>query len=436
MSSILSLVKTTQSFATEFVGSTGDPCFTKGLVESSPLIYFNGSTFLFDYSQSKNINDLKFLKLFLNGLTAGSTFSFNNGKYANIETGSVVNFDGILSFGGKTGEYNQYFYGTGVTWTSGLSAGVYDRKKFIKPIQYSAVSGITASYLINHTPDSDPLNFTYMGIYGSDYNFEEYIAVDGSTYNNRRLKVKNALKLNDGKEIIYFDTSENIINENLFFQKVFVNLYMRGSMALDIASYDETINGILIINNPSPGIYSFLLDNQNRQQYALRESIIDDVQYQWYPNQTLKSFNTLSVSFTPIISYPYDAIYHLFCETTVIPELVASTDYTAPVFTGNQFLNSIYVDNLLTSTLTIQTQTEDGITFKIDLSDARNLNLIVEPFVDIDCQVPLVGDFLMLGTPGTEGAAFIYKKVKNQIQKSFYLKLTREQVNILYITIA
>lgn len=436
MSSILSLVKTTQSYAVEFVGSTADPCYTKGLIESSPLIYFNGSTFLFDYSQSKNTNDLKFLKLFFKGLTTGSTFAFSDGKYANIETGSITELNGVLTFRGSTGEHNQYFHASGVTWTVGLSAGVYDRKKFIKPIQYTATTGNTASYLINHIPDVDPLNFNYMGIYGSDYNFEEYLTVDGSTYNNRRLKIKNCLKLNDNKEIIYFDTSENILNENLFFYKSFINLYMRGSMPLDIANYDETINGVVVINNPSPGIYSFILDNQNRQQYALRESIIDNVQYQWYPNQTLKSFNTLSVSFINSFSYSYDKIYHLFCETITIPELLASSGFSAPVVVGNQFVNSIYIDNLITSVLTIPTQNSDGTTFKIDLSDSRNLNLIVEPFVDSDCTVPLVEGFLMVGTPGREGSCFIYRKIKNDIQKSFYLKLTKEQVNILYIVIS
>ena len=50
----LSLVKSTITNISEYVGSTADPCLTKGLVDSSPAVYKSGSSFYFDYSTTTN----------------------------------------------------------------------------------------------------------------------------------------------------------------------------------------------------------------------------------------------------------------------------------------------------------------------------------------------------------------------------------------------
>jgi len=42
----------------------------------------------------------------------------------------------------------------------------------------------------------------------------------------------------------------------------------------------------------------------------------------------------------------------------------------------------------------------------------------------------------LFGTPGLQGAAFVYHPGQNNIYQSLYLKLSRETDNILYITIS
>jgi len=432
----LSLVKTTQSYTAEFVGNTADPCYTKGLMESSPSIYFNGISFFFNYSQSKNVNDLKFLKVFLKGLTTGSTFAFSSGKYANIETGAVTSFDGILTLQGITGEYNQYFYASGVTWTNGLSAGYYDKKLFTKPIQYTATTGVTCSYLISRTPEPDPLNFGYMGIYGLDYGFLEYLEVEGSSLNSGRLKIKNCIKLNDNSEIIYLDSSEYIVNESFYFKKPFINLYMRGSMPLDIINYDETVNGVVRITTPAPGIYSHLLENQNRQQYALRTSTVSETSLYWYPNLKLKSFSEMIPSNNDFYSYPYNTIYHLYVRSVQVPVVAAANMLEPPTLLSNDYYNICYIDNVATTSIINSVIQSTGSIFKIDLSDSRNIDLQVSAFTDADCTVPLLENYVLFGTPGKMGAAFVYYPGQNTIYNSLYLKLSRESEIILTITLA
>jgi hypothetical protein len=61
----LTVVKSTQSFTLEFVGATANPCLTKGIINSTPNILASGNSYFFNYSHSKNSNDLKFLKIFL-----------------------------------------------------------------------------------------------------------------------------------------------------------------------------------------------------------------------------------------------------------------------------------------------------------------------------------------------------------------------------------
>lgn len=436
MSKPLNVVKTTQSYTAAFVGNTANPCFTKGLLESSPSIHFSGSTFLFNYSQTKNSNDLKFLKLFLGGLTTGSTFAFSSGKYANIETGEVINWNGTLTLRGVTGTFNECFYATGITWTTGLSAGFYERKKFTKPIQYTAIVGATTSYLISKTPEQDPLNFAYLGIYGSDYGFEEYIEVEGSVLNNKRIKIKNSVKLNDNSELIYIDSSESIVNEDFFFKKPFINLYMRGEMPIDIANYDESVNGVVMISTPSPGIYTLLLDNQNRQQYALRTSTVATVNYTWHPNSTLKTFSSITPALTTFNSYNYNKIYHLVVTTVTVPTINASSVLESPTVMGELFFNTVYVDLVIASEIDATSTQANGNNFKIDLSDSRNLGLIVTPFIDQECTIPLTENYSVYGTPGLQTACFVYHTTQNTTYKSFYLKLSRETDSVLYIKVS
>jgi hypothetical protein len=199
----LNTAKTSYSYTTQFVGNTADPCFTKGNLNGSANIFVTGNSLFFDYSEVKTGNDLKFLNKFFNGLTTGSTFNFYSGVYYNDATSSSINWNGTLQLQSVSGTFKQYISCSGVTGTAALTGGYYVNKNFTNPIQFSATTGNTAHMLISNTPRSSPLNFDFFGVYGSDYGFEEYVEVIGSTLNSGRLKIKNYVKLNDNTEVIY-----------------------------------------------------------------------------------------------------------------------------------------------------------------------------------------------------------------------------------------
>ena len=90
----LTLVKSTHAYISQFIGTTADPCFTKGLVESSPTIYKTGNSFFIDYSQTSNSSDLKFIKKFFGSITLGNTFSVSGGTYYVQSSGTQYNFSG------------------------------------------------------------------------------------------------------------------------------------------------------------------------------------------------------------------------------------------------------------------------------------------------------------------------------------------------------
>lgn len=438
-SSALTVVKSTQSFTLEFIGSTADPCLTKGYIESSPQVQLVGNSFFFNYSQSKNVNDFKFLKLFFDKLSVGSTFSFSSGKYSNITTGSVLSWDGQFTLQGKTGAYNQYLYFSGLTGTSGISAGIYNRNLFTTPIQFTAVTGGTAALLVNKSPDLDPLNFTYLGIYGSDYSFEEYLQVDKSTLNQKRILIKNVLKLNDGTEVIYVDPTVSITNENLYFQQSMVDIYMRGILTPDDINYDQTLNGILRISNTYPGVYTQLLENQNKQQFLLRQLLnpVYPVNYYWYPNTKLINFTSSEVAAYTNASYIFARIYQLVYDTITIPLFSTSAILDVPTLIGEETYNVILIDNNDVGYINFNaSNTATTKNFKIDLSDARNTDLTISAYSDFVCSVPLPKNFAINGTPGKEGAAFIYFADRPDTLQSVYLKLERETTMILSIQIS
>lgn len=438
MSVPLTNVKTTQSLTLEFFGATADPCFTKGFLESSPNILISGNSFIFNYSHTKVSNDLKFLKLFFDRLNVGATFNFSDGNYVNIETGAQTTWEGQFALRGKTGTYNEYLYFSGVSGTTGLSNGIYDKNLFSSPVQFTANVGATANLLMSKLPDSSPLNFTYLGLYGSDFDFEEYIEVEKSTSNMARIPVKNCIKLNDGSEVIYLDPTYTIVNENLYFQNSFVYAYLRGQLTPEEINFDETINGVLLIANDAPGVYTRVLDNQNQQQYKLRrlQNPPYSVNYYWYPTTTLKQFNPDNIYYYTGIGHMYTKIYHAVYNEEIVSESVASAFFQPPTIVQNEIYDNLYIDNATVTTLIYTAPTDyTKNNFKIDLSDVRNGGTTVAAFADPECTIPLAGNFAIVGTPGREGAAFIYSSTISSLAETVYLQFTRTTTTVLAVVV-
>jgi hypothetical protein len=431
----LNTAKTSYSYTTQFVGNTADPCFTKGNLNGSANIFITGNSLFFDYSEVKTGNDLKFLNKFFNGLTTGSTFNFSSGVYYNDATSSSINWNGTLQLQGISGTFKQYISCSGVTGTAALTGGYYVSKNFTNPIQFTATTGNTANILISNTPRSSPLNFDFFGVYGSDYGFEEYVEVIGSTLNSGRLKIKNYVKLNDNTEVIYL--TNPVTNENRFFNKSQVDILHRGLPSLAVLATNPLQNGVIKIAGATSGIVSMLLENQNILQHALRQQLDTANVYYYYPNSTLKTINANTESIVDYknISISYSNIFILKIKTSYF--ISFNTDgFNISEFLGtNQYNDLIYIDNIETETLSINSNTAVA-PIKIDLSDAENKSAVINVFLDSNCTQPLIENYYLLGEPGYEGASFIYMVDRAYSSKTIFMQIKKNTTNVLRINIA
>jgi hypothetical protein len=424
----LSLVKTTESNVSEFVGATLDPCYTKGLIESYPYILKIGNSFYFDYSGSANANDLKFLKKFFNGIPTGATLSMQGGTYYFEQTGQQYSFSGTYTFRGKTGSYNQYLNFYGNTYPVGLPDGVYESKNFLSKVSFSAITGGTCSYYINKLNKEDPFNLSFFGIYGNDYGYDEYLEVLGSSSNTGRLKINSFLKLNDSTEIIYLNNDNVISNENLYFVPVTVNYYLRGIPDLITLSANKNVNGLLKkINYDGDTVDIF--ENQNlRQKYS---RALQDTQnyYDWFASHPSANYKNV---YNPLA---YDSLSFSINYYSLL-QVVAIVLYEGDAILSNNYTETLnlVVDGVQTNSVSYSNTGRSAINvnpnLKIDLSDASLYSAIIEPFTDYNCSIPLSDYYYLNGVPGFDGASFIYFK-SDQSPSYIYLKVTIAGVSLV-----
>lgn len=427
----LSLVKSTNSFVSEFVGTTGDPCFTKGIMYSSPTVYKQGNSFFFDYSSTPNSSDLKFLKKFFGSLTPGATFTVSGGTYYSETTKQQYNFSGQYTLIGATGSYKNYLNLSGNTYPPSLVNGVYKNSSFVTPMNYTAVSGATAQYFISKVNKEDPFNIDYLGIYGNDYGYEEYLELTGCTLNPGRLKINSSLKLNDESEIIYLNAEKTIINENLYFIPVTANIYMRGVPDLTTLSANIALNGLLKKVDENGNTLE-IFDNQNLRQRYCRNANDRNYYYDWFAMHETSNFlniynplayNGLSLSIT-YFSLAKIVIVNVYDAPLTSDQQEAISETYALVIDGVQ-TNSVIYSSVSQITNPI---------LKIDLSDSSLYAATVEPFIDSACSVKLQDSYFLNGVPGFDGASFIYLKGDND-PSVIYLKFYKEVPLVLSIQV-
>lgn len=427
----LSLVKSTITNISEYVGSTADPCLTKGLVDSSPAVYKSGSSFYFDYSTTTNGADLKFLKRFFGVLTAGNTFTISGGTYYVEETGAQYSFSGIYTYYGSTGLSKQYLNLGGVTYSPLLSDGLYENKNFINPINYSAIKGNTAQYFITKVNREDPNNINFLGLYGNDYGYEEYLETTPGLTNNTRYLIDTAIKLNDGSEIIYINSSNNIQTEKRYFIPTTVNIYMRGIPDLNTLAISTNLNGIVKKIDADANTID-VFQNQNLRQKFCRNINDDTYFYDWYGSiKTSTIENILNPLAYNGLSLSYNFYSYLKWGVSFYAPTAAITDQLS-----YREVLSLFVDGVATNVINYATTGANpyGTIIKIDLSDSSLFNSTIEPFIDAQCSIRLNNAFYLNGIPGFDGASFIYFK-KSDTPSTIYLKVTNQSSLILEIII-
>jgi glutaredoxin-related protein len=428
-SKALTLVKSTQAIVSEFVGVTADPCFTKGIIKTFPTILKNGNSFYLDYSNSTSASDLKYLKKFFSGITSGNTFSISGGTYFVNESGMQYNFTGTYKLEGVLGDYNNFIYLNGICFSGSLFDGTYNSKDFITSLSFSAINGNTAQYFISKVNKEDPFNIEFLGIYGSDYSYEEYVEITGASANTGRYKIQNSLKLNDGSEIIYIDPSETIVSENMYFKNNTVNIYMRGVPDLITLSQNKNANGIIKKLDINGNVLQ-ILENQNlRQKYCRNISDLNNY-YDWYASTKLANMQNI---YNPVA---YDGLSLSINSFSFVKIGTRSENESINFLTGNVNTSSIpvlIVDGVDTAVVSykIQTYVNDPI-IKLDLSDASLVGWKVIPYIDMQLSLPLNNYYFLNGVPGYDGASFIYIKTVNN-PSTIFLKF--EQNTNLVLTV-
>ena len=428
----LTLVKSTNAYISQFIGTTVDPCFTKGLVESSPTIYKTGNSFFIDYSQTSNSSDLKFIKKFFGSIPLGNTFNVSGGTYYVQSSGSQYSFSGIYQLIGVTGTYNQYINLSGITYSSSLPNTTYNNNNFLTPLNYSAVVGNTAQYFISQVNKEDPNNIEFLGIYGNDYNYEEYLQVVGSSANNARYKINSSLKLNDGSELIYINSASTINSENFYFVPVTLNLYMRGVPDLITLSQNKNINGLLKVVD-SNGITTKILNNQNLYQRYCR-SIIDTTKYyDWYAAHRISNYDNI-YNPTAWDGLSLSINFYSFIKIGTSAQLITTEAVTEVILSATN-TNVLIIDGVQTNYASYTSRTAiANPVLKIDFSDSSLYNAFVEPYLDYNCTIPLTSSYFLNGVPGYDGASFIYLKTLSA-PSTIFLKIKRETEMILQIVI-
>lgn len=434
MSSALTTVKTSYTYTGSFLGATADPCFTKGKLNGSGNVYVNGNSFFFDYSNIKNSSDLKFLNQFFGGLTAGDTFGFTAGVYYNDTDGSVLNWNGTFQLQGKTGIYNEYIYCSGICGTTAITNKYYLSNNFTNVIQFTAIKGTTANIFISNTPKISPLNLEYMGIYGSNYGFEEYLEIPESSYNAGRLKIKNFIKLNDDTEVVYLNPS--ITNENRYFNKSTVNLVYRGIPSLEVLAATQLDSGVIKLTNNTTNQNTMLLENQNPYQHQCRQQQDSTNTYYYYPNNTLKTITSNLDEITDYknLSFSYSATYILKYITTRIAQYNTDALEAANYLGIASFEDTVYVDDVATTTMYVNNFNRN-LPLKIDISNAENQGTIVEFYLDYNCTQLLRENYYFIGTPGYEGCSFIYFCNQPNASRTIFIKLQKNVSKTLQISL-
>lgn len=420
----LNVVKTTDFYYAEFFGNTADPTLTKGLLKSSPNLYKEGSTFFLDYSHTSNSSDLKFLKRFFTKVNVGNTFSISGGIYYDENTQTKYNFEGIYQLSGTTGLYNTLINLTGVSYSASIIDGNYYNYNFKNSINFSSLKGITANYFASKLNSESPFNLEFFGIYGGDFNSEEYLEVVGATLNTERYLIDNFIKLDNGQEIIIINPSNVITNEKLYFKQSTVNLLMRGIPDANTISQSKYQNGIIKkINSEQKTLDIFT--NQNLHQRFCREVADNTNYYDWYAVRETENFKNL------INPYAYDklSISYGNLSSVKITTTTRSNPLNSDILLANRLetTRALLVDGTITSSRNyrINNALISTSNIKIDLSDSSLINWKIFPFYDESCSMPLDDFYYLNGIPGFDGASFIFLSRQNS-PKSFYLKFEKD----------
>jgi len=399
MSFFLTASQVIQNYGFEITGSTYDPVFTKGYVNSSPNVSIAGTSCYIDYSECYDNSDrTTIVKLFKN-TPSGTTFALSNGNYYDSDLDILRDISGVFSLQTLTNNDKLVIGGIVSGFTYDNAYKYYNKNNFVKPPQYSTgYAGATNSNWIKNTlNDSRFKSVMNKGILGSVFSKQEYVEIAGSTLNSGKLLVSGSVQLKDKQELIYCGVT--LTNENLSTQQTTITQFLRGNSNPDILAKSTKTTGCYVVYDGF-GNQVNCFEKQNELQAFLR-SQYEGATYstQWIlcdscSRLTDSSYNAASADKTFI----FDA--------SIFASIVESTD-TNGNFTARLLLNYPTSYVLRSSTL-ISVPIDNG--FKIDLSHPSLKGYTVNVYSDSNKVNLITQNLYYTGTPGFDQGGIIYVK--------------------------
>lgn len=413
----LNACKNLVNYGVKIYGSTFDPSFSQGYVNSKPNVSIIGSSCFIDYSASYNISDLTYFKKVFKNTPVGTTFSFSSANYYDPGFDYTVDVTGVFSFESLTGNDKIIIGGIQSGFTSLVNYKFYNANNFLDFPQYTSgySGGATAhNYIENNLTVNNGKSFINLGIIGSEFSKEEYIEISGSTVNSGKIKLDSVIKLKDNREIVYTDIA--LTNENLSTSGVTFTHYLRGDANPEILSKSRRQLGCYVVFDAN-GNQIQCFENQNQLQAFLRSQYESSTySAQWIPCLYCSrlSDNGFSAS-TSDKALPYDGSVFVLIEEI----LAGSYDYQGNYTPSYLYMLKTNADGANTLQVTSQLTFTVDTGFKLDLSHPSLKGFNVNYYVDAAKSVQMTSDIYLLGVPGFDQSGLVYTKTQTSSRKIY-----------------
>ena len=428
----LNAAKTLANYGIRFYGSTYDPCFTQGYMNSKPNISIMGTSCFIDYTGTQNISDLTYLIKLFESTPVGTTFEFSNSDYYDPDYELSIDPTGIFSFESLTGNSKIVIGGIVSGFTYQTNYKFYSKTNFVDAPQYTTAytGGTTSSnYIQNNLTSNTGKSFINLGVIGSEFGKQEYVEVTGSTLNSGKLIINSVIKLKDNRELIYTDTT--IQNENRTTSETTLIHFLRGDSNPEILSKSRKNIGCYVIFD-SDGNQINCFENQNQLQAFLRSQFeTSTYTTQWIPclscsRLTDNGFDAASADKTIL----YDSSIFLFIDELLTGTFDGQGNFT-PSYTYYLKSNASGNDSLQTTTA-VSFTIDNG--FKIDLSHPTLKGFSVNAYLDPNKTLQMTENYYLIGVPGFDQAGVFYTKT-NTSPRKIYFEFTGPAVLSLEITV-
>ena len=402
MSFFLTASQLIQNYGFEIYGSTYDPVFTKGYINSSPNVSIAGSSCFIDYSECYDNSDRTTLVKMFQNTPAGTTFALSNGDYYDADVEIRKDISGVLSLETLTGNNKLIIGGIVSGFTYDNTYTYYLKNNFVKPPQYSTtyVGATNSNWIKNNLNDSKFKSVLNKGILGSVFSKQEYIEIAGSTLNSGKLLVSGAIQLKDKKELIYCGVT--LTNENVSSSFKTITQFIRGNSNPDILAKSTKTTGCYVVYN-GEGNQVNCFEKQNELQAFLRsQSEGATCSTQWIVCDSCSrlsdsSYNAASGDKTFVFDAAIFAQIDQSVDTNGNPTATLLLNYPTSYVLRASSAISIAIDN----------------GFKLDLSHPSLKGYMVFVYSEITKTNLVSTNLYYLGTPGFDQASVIYLKHAN-----------------------